>query len=74
MYSFDNSESNYQSKNEDLTIKELESNIIESVKNNVITFISSKTGSGKSTQVPQYLYNYMLKQKNNKSKLQVLFR
>ena len=67
MYSFDNSESNYQSKNEDLTIKELESNIIESVKNNVITFISSKTGSGKSTQVPQYLYNYMLKQKNNKS-------
>ena len=48
----------------DLSIKELESDIIKSVKNNTITFISSKTGSGKSTQVPQYLYNYLLNQKD----------
>ena len=33
-------------------------NIIKSVEENLITFISSKTGSGKSTQVPKYLYNY----------------
>ena len=50
--------------NIDLSIKELESGINKSVKNNTITFISSKTGSGKSTQVPQYLYNYLLNQKN----------
>ena len=31
--------------------------IIESIKSNIITFISSPTGTGKSTQIPQYLYN-----------------
>ncbi len=30
--------------------------IIDSIKSNIITFISSPTGTGKSTQIPQYLY------------------
>ena len=59
--------SNSSKKNQktELSIKELESDIIKSVTNNMITFISSKTGSGKSTQVPQYLYNYLLNKKRN---------
>ena len=52
----------------ELNIKELESDIIKSVTNNMITFISSKTGSGKSTQVPQYLYNYLLSKKKTQDK------
>ena len=39
--------------------------IIKSIEENLITFISSKTGSGKSTQVPKYLYEYL---KNDKKK------
>ena len=38
--------------------------IIKSIEENVITFISSKTGSGKSTQVPKYLYEYLIDKKN----------
>ena len=67
MNPFDSSEINNQSKYPDLSIKHLESSIIKSVENNIITFISSKTGSGKSTQVPQYLYKYMQNIKNKKS-------
>lgn len=33
-----------------------ESEIIDSVNNNLITIICGETGSGKSTQVPQFLY------------------
>ena len=30
--------------------------ILDSINSNIITFISSPTGTGKSTQIPQYLY------------------
>ena len=40
-----------------LPISTFESKIIESVNNNAVTIISADTGSGKSTQVPQYLFN-----------------
>ena len=43
----------------------LHSKIIKSIEENVITFISSKTGSGKSTQVPKYLYEYLVRKKNS---------
>ena len=66
MHSFSLKE-NLNSKNLDLKIKELEADIIKSVKDNIITFISSKTGSGKSTQIPQYLYNYLLKSPKKES-------
>ena len=41
------------------------SKIIKSIEENIITFISSNTGSGKSTQIPKYLYKYL---KENKKK------
>ena len=53
-------ENNQQSNVDSLEIKELQPQIIKCIKENFITFISSKTGSGKSTQVPKYLYYYML--------------
>ena len=56
------SKSNYS----ELKIKQLRPKIIQSIKDNLITFISSKTGSGKSTQVPQYLYDYLLNEKKKK--------
>ena len=52
---------------QDLKINLLYSKIIQSVKDNLVTFISSKTGSGKSTQVPKYLYNYLLKDKKKET-------
>ena len=67
MNSFDSSKISRQSKYQELSIKELESDIIKSIQNNLVTFISSKTGSGKSTQVPQYLYNYLLNKKKKNS-------
>ena len=45
---------------QELKIEKLRPKIIQSIKDNLITFISSQTGSGKSTLVPQYLYNYLL--------------
>ena len=49
-----------------LTVRDLQTKIIQSVNDNLITFISSKTGSGKSTQVPQILYDYLInKEKKN---------
>ena len=47
-----------------LRILNFYSKIIKSVEENLITFISSKTGSGKSTQVPKFLYEYLQKTKN----------
>ena len=41
--------------------------IIKSFEENIITFISSKTGSGKSTQLPKYLYEYLEKDKKKSS-------
>jgi ATP-dependent RNA helicase DHX37/DHR1 len=35
-----------------------EREILESVENNLVTIICGETGSGKSTQVPQFLYEY----------------
>jgi HrpA-like RNA helicase len=67
MNSFDSSKISRQSKYQELSIKELESDIIKSIQNNLVTFISSKTGSGKSTQVPQYLYKYLLNKKKKNS-------
>ena len=46
-----------------LRIQNLYSDIIKSIDENLISFISSRTGSGKSTQVPIYIYEYL---KNNK--------
>ena len=47
------------------------SEIIKSIEENLITFISSKTGSGKSTQVPKYLY-YYLKNEKKKSSFKII--
>ena len=48
-----------------LKILNLYSKIIKSVEENLITFISSKTGSGKSTQVPKFLYEHLKKSKSS---------
>ena len=63
--SLKNESNEYGKYQYNLRIENLFSDIIKSVDNNLITFISSKTGSGKSTQVPLYLYYYL---KNNKQK------
>ena len=42
--------------NVNLPIYEKRNDIVKSVKENDITIITAETGSGKSTQVPQYLY------------------
>ena len=41
---------------EKLPIFMRESDIIDAINNNLITIVSGETGSGKSTQVPQFLY------------------
>ena len=48
-----------------LKIKILRNKILKSVQENLITFISCKTGSGKSTIVPKYLYEYLSGKKTN---------
>ena len=53
MYNFNYFEPEY-------LIQEIHQQIINSVSENVITFISSSTGSGKSTQVPQYHFELFL--------------
>ncbi len=40
----------------DLPVSAMEYEIIDSVRNHSVTIICSETGSGKSTQVPQFLY------------------
>ena len=40
----------------DLPVNAMEYEIIDSIRNNSVTIICSETGSGKSTQVPQFLY------------------
>ena len=60
-------ESKYSNENNiNFAVKALQSKIIQSVNDNLITFISSKTGSGKSTQVPQILYDYMINKEKKK--------
>ena len=56
-----------QYKEEDFKIFSIYQDIIKSFKENIITFISSKTGSGKSTQVPKYLYEYLKKDEKKSS-------
>ena len=51
----------YQGANPQYKISDLENDIIYSVSNKKITFISSPTGSGKSTQIPQYIANHNFK-------------
>ena len=46
-----------------LRISLLRASINKSVDTNLVTFISSKTGSGKSTKVPIFLYEYLSEQK-----------
>ena len=62
-----NQSQSFYSNTKELKIKQLYSKIIQSIKDNLITFISSKTGSGKSTQVPKYLYQHLLKEKKKES-------
>ncbi len=45
-----------QKSREKLPIFLREADIMEAINNNLITIISGETGSGKSTQVPQFLY------------------
>ena len=41
-----------------LPISKYKNEIIETVRNHAFTIVSAETGSGKSTQIPQYLANY----------------
>jgi ATP-dependent RNA helicase DHX37/DHR1 len=43
-------------KRYDLPVSSMEYEIIDSIRNNDVTILCSETGSGKSTQVPQFLY------------------
>ena len=56
---------NSKAYNPTLKIWMLHNKILKSVQENLITFISSKTGSGKSTIVPRFLYEYLKKKKDN---------
>ena len=40
----------------DLPVSDMEFEIMDAIRNNDVTIICGETGSGKSTQVPQYLY------------------
>ena len=48
-----------------LRIQSLYPQIIQSIESNLITIISSKTGSGKSTQVPIFLYDLLNQKKDS---------
>lgn len=45
-----------ESSRYDLPVSGMEYEIIDSIRNNSVTIVCSETGSGKSTQVPQFLY------------------
>lgn len=47
-----------QSERVKLPIIKSEQEIVDLINNNLITVISGETGSGKSTQIPQFLYEY----------------
>ncbi len=48
--------SEIKEKRYELPVSSMEFEIIDSVRNNSVTILCSETGSGKSTQVPQFLY------------------
>lgn len=48
-----------ESHRRDLPIFKLRNQIIQTINENPVTLISGQTGSGKSTQVPQYIYDYL---------------
>ena len=45
-----------EDENEILPVNEYESQIVESVKSHEVVLVTGETGSGKSTQIPQLLY------------------
>ena len=45
-----------EDENELLPVNEYESQIVESVKSHEVVLVTGETGSGKSTQIPQLLY------------------
>lgn len=51
----------------DLPVSAMEFEIMDAIRNNDVTIICGETGSGKSTQVPQYIYEYgmCMNQSNN---------
>lgn len=55
-------------KRYDLPVNSMEYEIIDSIRNNSVTIICSETGSGKSTQVPQFLYESGVTLGNAKSR------
>jgi len=65
----------HQKSREKLPIFLREADIMEAINNNLITIISGETGSGKSTQVPQFLYErgYGNKDGPNPGKIAVNF-
>ena len=70
-YALNYSDNEIQDNIPTYNIEYMYEDIIKSLEENVITFISSKTGSGKSTQVPKYLYEY-LKTTKKKSSFKII--
>ena len=70
-YDLNYSDNDIQDNIPTYNIEYMYEDIIKSLEENVITFISSKTGSGKSTQVPKYLYEY-LKTTKKKSSFKII--
>lgn len=58
-----------KSHRRDLPIFKLRDQIIQTISDSPVTLISGQTGSGKSTQVPQYIYDY---QKINKKDCKIV--
>jgi len=61
-----------EKKRYDLPISAMEFEIVDAIRNNNVTILCSETGSGKSTQVPQFLYEAgftLLNEKDNDCKL-----
>lgn len=56
----------------DINIKDhFQHDIIESIRHNLVTIICGETGSGKSTRVPQFLYDHGMISLSNKVKVAI---
>lgn len=53
----------------DLPVAAMEFEVMDTIRNNDVTIICGETGSGKSTQVPQFLYEFGLSQSSQESSL-----